>query len=361
MKLSFIYLIFLALVLSILASCQSEYDQIEIQPYPVNPAQVQVVQGLASIEVAITSEWATATNGLQTAVTTLIQTPTEANLAAARQAWRKARDPWERNESFSFGPVSTAGLDAASDTWPIDLATLTQVISTTSVPLTRDYIVQLSPAAKGFHAIEWLLFGQTGAKTLAQFSPREWQLLALLAADLTTQATTLAQNWSVSTVGNFYNQYVTAGQGSATYGKPTDALGEVLNSIVNIMTELPDSKMEKPLSTQSSLYAESRFADYSLTDYRNNIAGVYATYVGQYGSVTASKSLSDLVAAVRPATDEKVRTQCRLCLALLDLIAPTTFNQAITGKTSQLRELQTELRKLNLLLNSEVKPLLGVD
>ena len=40
---------------------------------------------------------------LRAAIATLIAAPTERNLAAARQAWREARVPYQQTEVFRFG------------------------------------------------------------------------------------------------------------------------------------------------------------------------------------------------------------------------------------------------------------------
>lgn len=343
-----------------LGGCKKDYDDIVVSRFPVDTDQEQVLSGLADIESAIVSDWLTATTSLQTAVATFTTSPAAATLQQAQAAWKAARNPWENNESFGFGPVGTDGIDASSDDWPFDITAFTQILNST-IPLNEAYITQMATATKGFHAIEYLLFGLDGTKTAANFTPREFQLLTLLTADLDKQATRLNTSWAKGVTGNFYASFSTAGEAGSSYARTSDALGEVLGSMVDIMTELPDSKIAQPLTTQNSAYAESRFSDYSLTDYRNNINGVYTVYVGQYGSVTAAKSLSDLIAAAKPEVDDRIKTQFKLCLALIDLIQPVTFNQAITTRTTQLQSLQTELRKLNQLLDTQAKPLLGLD
>lgn len=343
-----------------LSGCKQEYDEVTVTRFPVDDAQAQVLSGLANIEFAIVSDWTAATGTLKTAIATLSTTPTATNLQVAQTAWKAARNPWESNESYGFGPVGTDGIDGASDDWPFDITGFTQILNST-VTLNDAYITQMATATKGFHAIEYLLFGLDGTKQATAFTPRELQLLNLLTADLDRQANRLKTRWTTGTSGSFYDSFAMAGQAGSTYARTQDALGEVLGSMVDIMTELPDSKISDPLTKQSAAYAESRFSDYSLTDYRNNISGVYAVYTGQYGSVTATKSLSDLVAAAKPDVDDRIRTQFKLCLALIDLIPPVTFNQAIVSRQPQLQSLKTELDKLNVLLDTQAKPLLGLD
>lgn len=343
-----------------LTNCQKELDEITVNPFPKNDEQSIVIQGLADIEVAIISDWVTGTTSLQNSVSTFVKTPNTANLATTRTQWKAARNPWENNESFSFGPVGDDGIDGASDDWPFDLTAFTQILSS-NITLNEAYITQMATSTKGFHAIEYLLFGTNGNKAVNTFTTRELKLLELLSNDLKKQSETLKSRWTKGSKNSFYDNFVKAGEASSSYKKTSDALGEVVGAMVNIMTELPDTKIERPLTKKDNNYAESRFADYSFNDYRSNISGVYSVYVGKYGSVSATKSISDLVLATNPKVDEKIRTQFKLCLALIDVLqTSTTFNQAILTKPEQLKDLQKEIQKINQILDSEVKVVLGL-
>jgi len=137
----------------------------------------------------------------------------------------------------------------------------------------------MTTTTRGFHALEFSLFGLNGTKTAVDFSSRELQLLDLLSADLKKQADLLSSSWASAT-GSFYDDFRSAGSDNSSYTTVTAALGEVLGSMADIMTELPDSKIQIPLDNQDNAYLESRFADYSLTDYRNNVQGTYNVYIG---------------------------------------------------------------------------------
>lgn len=349
--------ILLTVFVGSLLACQPERDQIEIRPYPIDDTQQQVVAGLATLEAAITTDWAAQTAKLLTAVGTLRTTPNDAHLLAAQTAWKQARGPWENNEGFGFGPVATDGIDASSDDWPFDRTSFDKLLTGQTV-LNAALIPQLATSTKGFHAIEYLLFGPTGGRRAGELDPRSLQLLNLLAADLNTQATKLRTAWARGT-GSFGDSFAGAGTPGSAYKNTAAALGEVIGAMGDILNELPGSKLETALAKQSTDYNESQFSDHSLIDYRNNVRGVYGVYIGSYGSITTARSISELVKAANPSLDDRIRTQFRLCMALLDLV-PGTLNTAIFSQRPQLREVQTELTKLQALIATDVPVTLGL-
>ena len=340
-----------------MTGCQTEFDNITEKKFPLDESQSEVLQGLADIEKAIVSDWSAQTDLLKQSTDQFIAAPAANTLADVQAKWKQARDPWESNESFGFGPVGNDGIDGNTDDWPVDINSLANILSSNQT-LDAAFVTSMVTNTKGFHAIEYLLFGSNGTKSAGDFSARELQLLKLLAADLKAQSDLLKTKWTPA-VNSFYTDFKSAGQNNSTYATASAALAEVLGSMSDIMTELPDSKIEIPLTAQNIAYLESRFSDYSYYDYRNNISGVYAAYVGKYGSVVASKSISDLVNDTNPSINEKVLTQFKLVLALYDLI-PSSMNADILTKQDQLRDVQSELQKLNQMLSVDVAATLGL-
>jgi len=115
-------LVYPMLVSCLLAGgCKSDFDNIEVKRFTVDSDQSQTLKGLATIEQAIVSDWGTATANLRNAVIAFKNNPTSDNLKSAQDLWKLARNPWESNESFGFGPVSTLNIDPNSDDWPFDI------------------------------------------------------------------------------------------------------------------------------------------------------------------------------------------------------------------------------------------------
>ena len=85
-----------------------------------------------------------------TSVQTLITTTTDANLAAARTAWRNVREPWEKCEAYLFGPVDFESYDPTMDTWPINKVDIDSVLASAN-PLTVSDVDALAESLKGFN------------------------------------------------------------------------------------------------------------------------------------------------------------------------------------------------------------------
>src|SRR5690348_15064906 len=97
---------------------------------------------------------------------------TAEKLEACRNSWKAARQAWEQTESFLFGPVSTDDVDPRIDTWPVDFNALEDILASED-EFTEAFINNLQEGEKGFHAIEYLIFGENGSVTAAELSLRE--------------------------------------------------------------------------------------------------------------------------------------------------------------------------------------------
>ncbi|MGH2414641.1 MAG: imelysin family protein, partial [Microcystaceae cyanobacterium] len=97
-------------------------------------------------------------DGLSKAVDAFVSNPNDETLKAAQEAWRATRVPWEQSEAFAFGPASSLGYDGDLDDWPVNEADVIAVLKS-NTKLTPESIKQLQTTQKGFHTIEYLLFG----------------------------------------------------------------------------------------------------------------------------------------------------------------------------------------------------------
>ncbi|MGB5833688.1 MAG: imelysin family protein, partial [Thiohalocapsa sp.] len=139
----------------------------------------------------------TTARGLQAAVATLISEPTEANLSAAKAAWQAARVPYQQTEVYRFGNAIVDDWEGKVNAWPLDeglidyvdgtsygeesdenpyyganvIANETLVLSGRSIDakaITKELLAETlhevdeieANVATGYHAIEFLLWGQ---------------------------------------------------------------------------------------------------------------------------------------------------------------------------------------------------------
>ncbi|MEJ6393884.1 imelysin family protein [Gymnodinialimonas sp. 2305UL16-5] len=284
-----------------------------------------------------------AAQNLQAAVNALVSEPSAQNLQAARAAWLAARVPYQQTEVFRFGNAIVDDWEGKVNAWPLDeglidyvdggyggptdeneLAAL-NVVANTSFTLSGETVdaSEITPAlleetlheadgveanvATGYHAIEFLLWGQdlnghgagAGDRPYTDYvqgedctggncDRRGEYLVAatdLLVSDLEWMAaqwveggaarTALLEDESAGIVA------MLTGMGSLSYG---ETAGERMR--LGLMLNDPEEE-------------HSCFADNTHNDHYLNGLGVQNVYRGEYvridGSLVSGPSLADLV------------------------------------------------------------------
>ena len=155
----------------------------------------EVVETYADIGEAVFGDGLITAQSLQTAVAAMIATPSDATHTAARTAWLAARVPYLQLEVFRFGNPVVDAWEPRVNSWPLDeglidyvdpatgensendlallnvIATPTFTLSGTAIDattITPDLIAETlqgadgvdANVASGYHAIEFLLWGQ---------------------------------------------------------------------------------------------------------------------------------------------------------------------------------------------------------
>ena len=287
------------------------------------------------------------------AVTTLQGDATTSNLAAARQAWRNTRKPWEQSEGFLFGPVSTNGIDPSIDSWPVNVVDLEAVLSSGAV-LTKAYIDGLEGTLKGFHTIEFLLWGENGDKTIDAFTPREFEYLIATSQSLESDTYNLQYSWN-STGENFQNEIAMAGESGSMYISQKSAMQEIINGMIAIADEVANGKIYDPLSQLDITLEESRFSANSKEDFKDNIRSIQNLYEGKY--LMDGSGISDFILSKDADLDAHIKAEIQASIDLIDAI-PGTFTQAIFDNPAAIEAAQESVRHLQEELESEVKPLI---
>jgi putative iron-regulated protein len=291
---------------------------------------------------------------LQTAVAALAAAPMPAALAAARQAYRAARAPWEATEGFAFGPVSTQGLDALIDTWPLNRVDLAALLASAD-PLTPASLRPRDGGLQGFHPIGFLLFGTNANKALSDFTPREYQFLTSTAQNLKATTAQLLQAWQPGG-GDFAATVAKAGPGSAVYPKQKQAVQELLDGMIGAANELANSKIELPLSQRSTDLDEEKFTQNSKAAFGQNLAGIESIYTGRYGTGSTGPGFADLVAKRNPALDRRFRQELTAAQQAVAGL-PGRFDEAIFQNPAAVRAAQGKVRTVLATLQTDVQPL----
>lgn len=289
---------------------------------------------------------------LQTAVSALNANPTAANLDAARSAWKNVRSAWELCEGFLIGPVSDDNYDPNMDTWPVDHLQLDSFVNN-ATSFSATTIGGLNQSLRGFHPLEFILWGKNGNATIDSISDKRKQYLQGLADDVVASASGLYNSW-IASGSNFQSQMLLAGEGSTRFTTKKDAMLAIAAGIKDICGEVGGGKIKEPFEAYDSTLAESPFAHNSITDFINNIKGAQNVYMCSYNGKSGA-SLSQFVAARNIALDNKIKEQFNTAINALNTVN-VTFESAIFTQRTQLQNVMTALSTLETTLENELNP-----
>lgn len=318
---------------------------------------------------------------------------TEAELDAAQLAWKATRVPWESSEAHLFGPVDAQGIDPLIDTWPLATTDLQQFLSQGATSV--EQLLNASANVQGFHAIEYLLFGdgvEVNDQPVASIDADELAYLVSLSDVLQIHTADLAYAWTDQydpdndASGPYADQLKSPGVGKV-YTSQGAVVEELINGLITIVDEVANGKIGEPLGASlaeaDTSLVESQYSWNSLTDFHNNLQSAVNLYTGVRGfdpqtrsPSTADNGIYAFVAAHSVVLADDVYAQLVAAYDAIALIdgdgdVSTTnidsddqipFRQAIKDEAGRQRCEQAiaELGELLSLLQGSVLPLVQV-
>ncbi|WP_127104133.1 imelysin family protein [Pararhodobacter zhoushanensis] len=334
----------------------------------VTPAEVLTTY--SDIAEAAYSDSLNSAQNLSEAIAAFLAAPSEAGLENARAAWIAARVPYQQTEAYRFGNPIVDDWEGRVNAWPLDEglidyvarsyiggddnpAAQLNVIANPSLTLSGETIdasvidatllqdvLQEADAveanvATGYHAIEFLLWGQDLHGTDAGAGERPWTDYAqgddctngncdrraayLRAATglLITDLEEMAANW---TDGGAAREAVTAnetaGLAAILTGMGSLSYGELAGERIRLGLMLNDPEEEHDCFSDNTHYSH----------YYDGL-GIRNVYTGSYtrtdGSVVDGPSLSDLVAQTDPALDQALSAGLDASVAALQTMVDT--------------------------------------
>jgi predicted lipoprotein len=249
-----------------------------------------------------------------------------------------------------FGPVEDFNYDPTMDDWPVNKVDLDSLLASNNALALAD-IDPLPTSLKGFHPIEYLLFGVGGKKLAADFSQREKEYLISLTQSLTNTTTALRISWDVSQGNNFTNELINAGNGSQRFSTRKDAFIAIVTAMAGICEEVADGKMNEPLLAQDSTLEESQFSHNSTADFKNNMSGVLNVYLGKYTG--DGHGLNELVSAKNLSLDNTIQSQINAAINSFNSI-DANYGKAIYTQQVQIHNAQDAINKLRGTLENDL-------
>ncbi|MFT6683351.1 MAG: putative iron-regulated protein [Loktanella salsilacus] len=330
--------------------------------------RAEVLDTYANIAAAGYADSLTTAQALQTAVDALLDQPSEAALQAARTAWIAARVPYMQTEAYRFGNAIVDDWEGRVNAWPLDEGLIDyvdatyggatdenefavlNVVANPSFTLSGEEVdaSAITPAllqdtlqeadgveanvATGYHAVEFLLWGQDLNGTDAGAGDRPWTDYAagddctngncdrradylraatdLLVTDLDEMAAAWADGGAARTA---VLADETAGISAMLTGMGSLSYGELAGQRMKLGVMMNDPEEEHDC-----------FSDNTHMSHYYDGLGVQNVYLGSYtrvdGSTVSGPSLSDLVAQADPAIDAQLKTELEASVAALAVI-----------------------------------------
>ena len=307
----------------------------------------------AALVHASYSDTLAAAKDLQAAIAEFTKAPSADGLTKARKAWLDAREFSGQTEAFRFygGPIDDdKGPEGQINAWPLDEAYVDYVTGKPKAGMVNNAKFKITKAAlakanerggeenisAGWHAIEFLLWGQDQSETgpgnrsfedyvagKGANAERRAQYLTVATELLVDDLSAMVKAWEPN-ARNYRAKFEKGGKESVR--KIIVGLGSLSRG------ELSGERMEVALNSQDQEDEHSCFSDNTHRDVVTNARGIQNVWTGEYtrrdGSVLKGPGVRDLVAAKNPALAEKTTAQIADSVKGAEAI-PAPFDRAI--------------------------------
>ncbi|MCY6382673.1 imelysin family protein [Hoeflea prorocentri] len=310
-----------------------------------------------------------AAKALEVAVGALVADPSEATMKKAREAWLAARIPYQQTEAYRFGNPIVDDWEGRVNAWPLDEGLIdyvdasyggesdlnplytANVIANPKLTLGGDTIdaSTITPqllsgelhevgeveanVATGYHAIEFLLWGQdlngtgpgAGNRPYTDFDEKN-----CTGGNCARRAEYLgaAANLLVDDLEEMVANWRTDGEARAAVME-----GDVQEGIVRILTgmgslsygELAGERMKLGLLLHDPEEEHDCFSDNTHISHLYDVIGIRNVYEGSYtrtdGKVVSGPSVSDMVKAAQADADRELRDDISATVKAMQAIA----------------------------------------
>ncbi|MDF9755288.1 putative iron-regulated protein [Pseudomonas sp. TE6288] len=328
-----------------------------------------VVKHYAEMVHAVYSDSLSTAKQLQTAVDAFLAKPDDQTLKAARDAWVASRVPYLQSEVFRFGNTIIDDWEGQVNAWPLDEGLIdytdksyehalgnpaanANIIANTEIQVGEDKIdvKDITPeklaslnelggseanVATGYHAIEFLLWGQDlngtgpgagnrpasdyleGKGATGGHNDRRRAYLKAATDLLVKDLEEMVGNWAPNVADNY--------RASLEKEPANDGLRKMLFGMGSLsLGELAGERMKVSLEANSPEDEHDCFSDNTHYSHFYDAKGIRNVYLGEYTRVDGSKlsgpSLSSLVAKADPATDATLKADLEATEAKIQVI-----------------------------------------
>lgn len=311
---------------------------------------------------------------MQKAIDAMLAKPDEKTLAAARKAWIAAHETYSLTEAFRFyeGPIDFArtadgdeGPEGRLNAWPLNEAFIdytrgdpkSGIINDASIRISsksirdRDQVSDEADVTTGFHAVEFLLWGQDlsttgpGARPASDYkadgaiNDRRRLYLATITEGIVDDLLGLSAQWDMRNAKVYAKEFVALDQ--------REALGRILLGMATLSGfEMASERMGVALDSGDQEDETSCFSDTTHLVFKADQQGISNIYFGKYGDWKGT-GLQSLVQRVDPELDRQAAAQIRKTTAAIAAVPAPIDRLLATPKGSPERaRLETALAEL---------------
>ncbi len=324
------------------------------------PTNEAILKTYADIALAGYEDALTTAKALHDATDALIANPSEATLNAAREAWKASRPSYQQTEAFRFGNPIVDAWEGRVNAWPLDEGLIdyvdasygtesdenglytANIIANSKITIdgTEVDAAEITPAflqdtlqeaggieanvATGYHAIEFLLWGQdlngteagAGERPFTDYSTeanakRRGQYLDSATDLLVTDLEEMVANWQEG--------------GAARTALAEQGIATILTGMGSLsFGELAGERMKLGLLLHDPEEEHDCFSDNTYISHLNDAIGIQNVYLGKYtrvdGSVVEGPSISELIASKDAAVDTELKAQLADTVAKMEIM-----------------------------------------
>lgn len=327
-----------------------------------------VIKTYSDIALAKYEDSLTTAKALDAAVDALIAKPSQETLDAARTAWKAARIPYQQSEVYRFGNPVVDAWEGRVNAWPLDEGLIDYVdksygtesdqnaLYTANViankeieidgkkvdasKLTKEFLSgSLQEAggieanvATGYHAIEFLLWGQdlngtgpgAGNRPFTDYDTKNCTGGNCdRRAEYLKAASDLLVDDLQEMVGNWKDGG--AARKALEEGDPKAGIAVILTGMGSLSYgELAGERMKLGLLLHDPEEEHDCFSDNTYNSHLYDAVGIRDAYLASYkrvdGSTVSGPSVADLVKAADPALDKELTAKLETSVAKMEAI-----------------------------------------
>ncbi len=346
----------------------------------------QVITHYTDMAHAIYEDALISARSLQASIDALTKNPSDKTLENAKLAWKAARVPYQQSEVFRFGNANVDAWEGQLNAWPLDeglidyvdsgsyaaelgnVGATANIIANTSLQLGSETldISKLTPqllaslnelggseanVATGYHAIEFLLWGQdlngtgpgagqrpytdyaSGAACSNGNCQRRAAYINAAARLLVADLEDMVQQWAPAEKGNYRETLLRL--------PAEEALTRMLFGMGSLsLGELAGERLKVALEANSPEDEHDCFSDNTHNSHFYNGLGIRNIYLGQYrridGRQLQGPSLAQLLAAKDAKLDRSLHASMDATQAKLQALVDSAEHRSKPVKFDQL-------------------------